>query len=252
MPPSPKPDLARQPPDAAHRRASWAPELRYRLGRLLWLKVPGVTVIVWLFFIGYFHLLRHPARPPLEMPITAIDQAIVLQPSMFAAYVSLWVYVGVAPGLLPNLRQLLVYTFWAAALGIAGLLCFYFVPTAVPRTDMVIDPAQHPGFALLAGVDAAGNACPSMHVAFALYTAIWVERLLRDMAVPVAVRALNLGWMLLIVYSTLAIKQHVVFDVIGGALLALLIAWPALRWFARVEAAASRRQPGRQGPPGAR
>lgn len=243
MPPSPKPDLARPPPGAAHRRGGWASELRYRLGHLLWLKLLGVTVFVWLFFIGYFQLLRHPARPPLEMPLTVLDQAIGLQPSMFAAYVSLWVYVGVAPGLLRNLRQLFAYTLWAAALCVAGLLCFYFVPTAVPRPHMTIDLAQHPGFALLAGVDAAGNACPSMHVAAALYTAIWVDWLLRDMAVPVAARALNLAWMLLIVYSTLAIKQHVVFDVIGGALLALLFAWPALRWFAHDGAAVSRQRP---------
>ncbi len=237
MPASPKFDLRTLPPDAAWPRSAWARELWRRTCHLFWLKLLGVTGFLCLFFIAYFQLLRHPARPVLEMPLTALDHAISLQPSMFAAYVSLWVYMGIAPGLLPSLRQLVVYALWGAAVCIAGLLCFYVLPTAVPRPEEVLDLAQHPGLALLAGVDAAGNACPSMHVTAALYTSIWIDRQLRAMAAPLRLRAVSVAWMLLIVYSTLAIKQHVVYDVIGGALLALLFAWPSQRWFPGAAAA---------------
>ena len=152
---------------------------------------------------------------------------------MLGIYISLWVYVGIAPGLLLSLRELIVYGLWGGALAATGLLCFYLVPTAVPRPEFAVDLAQHPGFAVLQGIDAAGNACPSLHVAAALFTAIWVERMLRDLGAPALMRALNVVWLVLIVYSTLAIKQHVVLDVIGGIVLALLFAWPSLRWFPR-------------------
>ncbi|MBU6257979.1 MAG: phosphatase PAP2 family protein [Burkholderiales bacterium] len=182
---------------------------------------------MWLFFIAYFYLLRHPSRPVFRMPLTALDRALPFQPSAFAAYVSLWFYVGIAPGLMPTLRELLRYLGWIAALCLAGLACFYFFPTAVPPYDF--DAAHGSAIAMLKGVDAAGNACPSLHVATALFSAIWIRRLLGTVGVPAPLHWLNWGWFVAIAYSTLAIKQHVVYDVAGGTLLALLFAWPALR-----------------------
>jgi membrane-associated phospholipid phosphatase len=228
LPTSPTTDLAHPA-----QRAAWWREVGIRVRWRPLLKTAGITAFLWLFFVAYFHLLRHPARPVIEMPLTALDRAIGVQPAMLGAYVSLWLYVGIAPGLLLRLRELLAYGLWAAAMCLAGLLCFYFVPTAVPRLELAIDVAQHPGFALLQGVDAAGNACPSLHVAGAMFSAIWIDRLLRDMGAPALARALNAAWLALIVYSTLAVKQHVVYDVVGGAALALLFAGPSMRWFPR-------------------
>ncbi len=76
---------------------------------------------------------------------------------------------------------------------------------------------------MLHRVDAASNACPSMHVAVALFTAVRVEVSLRLMRVPLPVRALNVAWFVAIAYSTLAIKQHVVLDVLAGAILGLVL-----------------------------
>ena len=83
---------------------------------------------------------------------------------------------------------------------------------------------------MLQGVDAAGNACPSLHVATALFTALWLQRLLLALAVPRWLRVANALWLLLIVYSTLAIKQHVVLDALAGAALGALFAWASMRW----------------------
>lgn len=186
---------------------------------------------MWLFFIGYFHVLRHPVRPVTEMPLTPLDQWVTFEPLALVAYVSLWVYVGIPAGLLPSLRQLVVYGLWVGALCTTGLVVFYAFPTAVPQPFLPVDVALYPGFALLQGVDAAGNACPSLHVATALFSACWLDRLLRQYAAPWQPRALNALWVVLIIYSTMAIKQHVALDVAGGALLALLFVWPSMRWF---------------------
>ena len=204
--------------------------MAYRVRHHLVLKTLGITAFMWVFFLAYFYLLRHPARPVQEMPLTALDRALPFQPAAFVAYASLWVYVGIPPGLMLSLREVLVYGLWMGSLCLVGLGCFYLWPTAVPLHVYAAGGAGQGGMALLQGVDAAGNACPSLHVATATFTAAWVHRLMRLTGAPAPMVALNGLWLALIVYSTLAIKQHVLLDALAGALLAALFAWPSLRW----------------------
>ena len=212
-------------------RACWR-----RIRHLFVLKTLGITGFMWIFFLGYFHLLRHPAKPVIEMPLVALDHWVTFQPLSLPAYVSLWVYVGLPAGLMQNLRQLVVYGFWVGLLCLLGLACFYLVPTAIPAAQVPSDIALQSGFALLQGVDAAGNACPSLHVATAVFSAIWLHRLMKTVAAPVWTRVVNALWAALIVWSTLATKQHVALDVLAGTLLAVLVALPSLRWFDRMAA----------------
>jgi PAP2 superfamily len=224
--------LPRTPP----RPAGWRSDLRLRFWRYLPLKFIGISAFMWVFFLGYFQTLRHPVYPVFQMPLTALDQLIPFQPHAMLAYVSLWVYVGIAPGLLLTWKELIVYGLWAAVLCITGLLIFHFWPTAVPPHG--VDRSGYPGFGLLQGVDAAGNACPSLHVATAVFTAIWVERLLRIIGVPRSLRLLNLLWVLAIAHSTVATRQHVVLDAVAGAALGALFAALAILccpWLGRSE-----------------
>ncbi|MBJ2158382.1 phosphatase PAP2 family protein [Variovorax sp. IB41] len=210
------------------RPQTWTADIGLRIRRHFLLKAVGTTVFTWLFFIGYFHLLRNPAFPVAVMPLTALDHLIPFQPYTLGAYLSLWVYVGIAPGLQLTFRELVVYGLWICGLCLTGLALFYFWPTQIP--PLPIDASGYPGFAMLQGVDAAGNACPSMHVAVAIFTALWVEHLLRQAGAPVVLRIVNGAWFLAIAYSTLAVKQHVVLDVVAGALLGMAFAIPSLRW----------------------
>ena len=73
---------------------------------------------------------------------------------------------------------------------------------------------------------ASGASCcwpPAAAVPGAVFTAIWVERLMRIVGAPMAFRALNLAWVLAIAWSTVAIRQHVVLDAVAGAALGTLI-----------------------------
>ena len=212
---------------SATAHAGWA-RLWSCLRARFWLKAIGTTAFMWLFFVGYFHLLRHPVRPALEMQLTAIDRWIGFQPWALWPYLSLWVYVALPPGLLPNARELIRYGWWIGGLCVAGLACFYVWPTAVPHADVAM--ASQSGFDLLRGVDAAGNACPSLHVATATFSALWLDRLLRELTLPRWLRGANACWFMLIVWSTLAVKQHVWWDVLAGAALALAFALPSLQW----------------------
>ena len=151
----------------------WAAELAQRVRSHTAIKILGIGTFMWVFFLGYFHLLRHPVHAVTIMPLTVIDRLIPFQPQTLAIYLSLWLYIGVAPGLLLTLRELGIYALWLAALCLTGLACFYFFPTTVP--SLALDSSGHPGFAMLKTVDAAGNACPSLHVATSMFTAIWVD-----------------------------------------------------------------------------
>jgi hypothetical protein len=207
---------------------SWTTDIALRIRRHFVLKLLGTTAFTWLFFIGYFHLLRHPAYAVTPMPLLALDHLIPFQPWMLFAYLSLWVYVGIAPGLQLTFVELLVYGLWIGALCLTGLGLFYLWPTEVPT--LKLDVSGFSGFAMLQGVDASGNACPSMHVAVAIFSAVWLEHVFRQARVPAFLRVLNAAWFLAICYSTLAIKQHVVLDALAGALLGLAFALPSLRW----------------------
>jgi hypothetical protein len=213
---------------AAASDTAWRRELRRRICHRFWLKAIGVSVFMWLFFSAYFQILRHPVHALHTMPLTALDHWIPFQPAWLAAYVSLWFYVGIAPGLMLQMRSALAYGAWAAALCAAGLACFYFWPSAVPASAPV-DLVSHPAFALLQGVDAAGNACPSLHVATAMFAAFWIHRLLAQVGAPAALRLLNGLWFVAIAYSTVAIRQHVTLDVLAGALLGAAFGIASLR-----------------------
>lgn len=191
------------------------------------LKALGIPAFMTLFFAGYFHLLRQPARVPAEMPLTWLDRAVAFEPLALWPYVSLWLYVVIPPSLMPDARTLVRYGWWIGGLCAAGLACFYLWPTTVPPRPL---PINVPGFDLLRGVDAAGNACPSMHVAAATFSALWIDRLVRQLRLPPALRWLNAAWFVLIAWSTLATRQHVWWDVVAGAALALVVTPLALRF----------------------
>ncbi len=206
----------------------WTAELVFRARQLFWLKLLSTTLWTSVFFVGYFHLLRNPVHPVTEMPLIWFDAWVPFQPAMLWPYLSLWFYIGLAPGLQRGFWQLLVYGLWMTALLLAGLAIFYLWPTAVP--PLSVDRSGYPGFAMLQGVDANGNACPSMHVAASVFTAVRVHAVLREIGAPAVWRWANLFWVLLIAWSTMAVRQHVALDVLGGVVLGLAFAFPSLRW----------------------
>ena len=92
-----------------------------------------------------------------------------------------------------------------------------------------VDWSLHPEFSFLKAADASGNACPSLHVAFAVFTAIWLGHLLRQMRIGRLIRAISWLWCLGILYSTIATRQHVSLDVLAGAILGAAVAGVHLR-----------------------
>ncbi|HWA27335.1 MAG TPA: phosphatase PAP2 family protein [Lacunisphaera sp.] len=208
--------------------AGWARRCVPRLAALWPEKLLGLAGGLTAFFAAYFWVLHHPGRPPLVMPLVFIDRWVPFLPAALPLYLSLWFYVSLAPSLEVTREEL--HSCFFAALGLAGcgLGLFYFWPTEVPPPEAVWAPGSL--FAFLKNADAAGNACPSLHVAFAVFTAVRLAHQLRHLGAGRIARTANWLWCAGIAWSTLATRQHVFLDVAAGAALgAAFGALPGLR-----------------------
>lgn len=205
----------------------WYRQAAAIIPRHLYLKSIGTTLFIALFFGAYFYLLKAPAYPATVMPLIWLDRLIGFQPLAMPLYVSLWVYVSLPPALLATRRALYAYGLAMAGTCLAALVVFYFWPTVVPAAN--IDWTQYPDVHFLKSIDAAGNACPSLHVATAVFSGVWLHHLLRRFAAPSWILGANWAWCIGIIYSALATRQHVAVDVLAGLALGALGAWMSLR-----------------------
>ena len=183
------------------------------------LKLVGIPASLIAFSAAYFALLKFPVFPVTQMPTTALDRLIDFNPGSLLPYASLWIYVELVPGLLDKRSELIAYALAAVGVCIAGMAVFFFWPTSIPQPS--VDWSRYPSFSLLRAIDRSGNACPSLHAAFAVFSALWLNRLLRQMGDLGPLRFLNWAWCAAILYSTLATKQHVAVDLFAGAALGL-------------------------------
>lgn len=202
---------------------SWQQECVRRLSHHWHLKSVATASFMVAFFYGYFAILHSPVYPVTIMGTTRIDDWIPFWPSAFYLYASLWVYTSLVPALQPNFPRLLLYGVGIGMLCFSGLVFFFFFPTAVPYASA--DWFNDPALVVLRKIDMTGNACPSLHVASAIFTAICLHRQLTSMRCPTWLKKTSWVWCAFIVYSTLAIKQHVLWDAIAGMALGIVVAF---------------------------
>ena len=210
-----------------NRPPPWYRQAAAALATHKYLKSIGTVLFIGVFFAAYFYVLKNPAYPVTVMPVIFLDRMIPFYPPAFYVYITLWLYVSLPPALLETRRELYGYGAVMAAMCVAGLSIFYFWPTAVPPAD--IDWERYPDMEFLKNLDAAGNACPSLHVATAVFSGIWLHHLLRRFGAPLSMLIINGVWCAGIVYSTMAVRQHVAVDVAAGLVLGVLAARLSLR-----------------------
>ena len=228
--------------DENNQRLPWYRQAAAAISTHIYLKSIGTPLFIGLFFGAYFYVLKNPVYPITVMPVSFLDRLIPFQPLAFYVYISLWAYVSLPPALLASRRELYGYGAAMAATCLAGPAIFYFWPTAVPPAD--IDWARYPEMEFLKNLDASGNACPSLHVATVVFSGMWLHRPLRRFGAPLWMLMINGGWCAGIVYSTLAVRQHVAVDVLAGLVLGVLAARWSLQALAPADGIDASRSPG--------
>jgi membrane-associated phospholipid phosphatase len=203
--------------DAVVMPVRWHIALGRRCATLWLLKLLGNTMATAGFFVLYFAVMRHALPHAWILPLTPIDRWLELRVAALPLYASLWLYLALPPAFAKDLRELATFAGNAALMSAIALTVFWSMPTAVPVFP--VDGAMHPALHFLKTTDAAGNAFPSLHVSFSVFACWFVARQLREVGAPPWARAFNVAWAVGIVYSTLAVRQHVVIDVAGGLLL---------------------------------
>jgi membrane-associated phospholipid phosphatase len=161
---------------------------------------------------------------PWHPPQTAFDDWVPFLPE------TIWIYLS---------HVVVLFTGWwwmvrgpectraFFAMVLAAVLAtayFFFFPTELPRRELMeVDagPATQAAWAFLMQADHPTNSFPSMHVAEAIITAVALMR------AHVHFRWLGPVWAAAIALATMTTEQHVVLDVLGGFMLAMLCLWLA-------------------------
>jgi membrane-associated phospholipid phosphatase len=198
----------------------WLRALWLRCKTLWPMKLVGNTVATLGFFPLYFWIMKN-AGQAWVLPLTAFDRLIAFWPALLPVYLSLWGYIALPVLLAKDKRELWSFSFGCAAMTVLALVVFWFMPTAIP--NFTIDAVPGSSLAFLKTVDSAGNAFPSLHVSFSVFTCIVLARQLREVGAPAWLRIFNVAWAVGIVYSTMAVRQHVLMDVLGGLTLGLAL-----------------------------
>jgi membrane-associated phospholipid phosphatase len=189
----------------------------------------GLTALLTLVFVPLYLLLSHRLwRPLWTPPVIWLDRTIPFQPGWVWAYQSLYLIIGTIPWLATTTSQLRRYVVSFALIATVGLVTFVLCPVAAPRPEIV---AQSAGMSLLLMYDGAYGAFPSLHAGFLVMTLAFGFRVM-DGRVPILVTTLLLAWALVILYATLALKEHYAIDLLAGIALALAADW--LVWQDRI------------------
>jgi membrane-associated phospholipid phosphatase len=171
------------------------------------------------FWAGYIFLSRHALFPAHKLPMTWLDNRAGFQPHPWAwVYESNFALVGIVPWLIATRGDLRRYVFGFALLALVSFLMFALYPVASPRPPA---PPDSPFLVFITTVDGPLNAFPSLHAGTLVYALIWVKRLFGRTLHPLVATGL-LVWALLILFATLATKQHYAIDLAAGGVLGWL------------------------------
>ena len=183
----------------------------------LWPLKLGVTLVVSVFFWSFYLLLsRHALFPVHTLPMTWLDDWAGFQPSPWAwIYESIFLLTGITPWLIVSRDELRRYVIGFALLSAVSFVSFALFPVGSPRPAHV---ESNTFLIFITQVDGPLNAFPSLHAGCLIYNLALVRHLFGRRLSPWAAIAL-LIWAGLILFATLATKQHYALDLLAGGLL---------------------------------
>jgi membrane-associated phospholipid phosphatase len=157
-----------------------------------------------------------------QIPMTAIDRAVPFDPTWIFLYMSMYILLVIPPALASTTEQLRRYLLGMAIMFAIAGVCFFLYPVAYLRP--ALPPDATPLYHLITSMDQPINCIPSLHAGMTVYALLFAARIFTDIPPKLRHLLLTIGWLwtAMILYGTLATKQHYFLDLPAGALLAWL------------------------------
>jgi len=179
-------------------------ELKLKLILLL-----ALNLWIW---VPYQLLQSHQFFNATEMTQGFLDRLIPFSDRAVWLYLSIYLLMPIGPFLMQKREQIVRYALGIVCIGAIADFVFVFWPTSCPRPEI---EGTIPLYRMLIAVDNPYHACPSLHAAFAVYSALCSGQVLRVLPW----RCGLWFWALAILWATLATKQHMAIDIAAGGLL---------------------------------
>jgi membrane-associated phospholipid phosphatase len=190
------------------------------VGRLLselGLKLVLMLALNLWVYVPYCFLQRHSFFQPTMLPASFLDRLIPFSDKAVWIYLSIYLLMPIGPFLMANRRQITRYALGVVLISILADLVFLFWPTLCPRPGAGSTIAA---YRTLVSLDYPLHALPSLHAAFAVFSALCAGQVFRELGTPALWRSAVWVWALFILFATLLTKQHVIVDVAAGSVLA--------------------------------
>jgi membrane-associated phospholipid phosphatase len=189
------------------------------------LKVVLLLTLPVVVTVAYLGIQREIVFPVRKVPLSWLDGGVPFQSHWIWAYLSLYLLNPIGPLFTRSRQDLLRYARGILFLFACGFVCFVFFPVAGPRP---LSADRYWLYQRLIGIDRPYNSFPSLHAGCAVYSVLFAayssldtsHRTLRTCLITV-----SWIWVALILYSTIATRQHFFIDLPGG----ILLGWLAYR-----------------------
>jgi membrane-associated phospholipid phosphatase len=190
--------------------------VRARLTSWLGLKLALALLLNLWIFLPYQFLQHHHFFPVIVMTPGFCDRLIPFSDTAVWWYLSIYLLMPLGPFLTADRRPILRYAAGVVIIGLLADLIFIFWPTVCVRPD---SHGANSLYRALIAVDNPFHAFPSLHATFAVYSALCAQWALRESRHCRLWRAGLWLWTLLILFATLATKQHLLADIVAGSVL---------------------------------
>ena len=157
----------------------------------------------------------------IESPI---DQWIPFWPPWLFVYLGCYLFWAVNYTIIAQQEEKSVSQFFSADL-LSRIVCFFFylaIPTTNIRPELAADGFWNKAMLFVYAIDAPDNLFPSIHCLVSWLSYIGLRG---KENIPGWYRKLSCFFAILVCFSTLFTKQHVIIDVVGGILLAEICVW---------------------------
>lgn len=176
-----------------------------------------LLLLAFIYLLTYTTTNHFSLWGPWQLSMFNVEKNIPFIPWSVSIYLSVYLLIIIALIIIPKNK------FRSAIYGMFGImiihgLFFLIIPTTYPRPNFPLDISaiNYYLYKFLIATDLPQNCFPSQHVSMCIFISLFIYFINKKIG------TIFLIWSLLIIISTLTLKQHYILDVLGGFILAIL------------------------------